>query len=186
MTHLEVQHKAGIFKRQIIQRRQNLSPDAQRSSNEKMKIRTTSQQTGSLGLSEEGIKEESGSSSFDEEDLRASESKKEFSSKKEESPFSSSSSSSFSSSASFQHSPSLFSPSSESRNYETIGELDWETHVHQNLPGLMDMDQDECIVWPRDSLFRYFELLEKLQYNLEERKRLQEFAVQALMNFEDK
>lgn len=83
--------------------------------------RTTSQQTGSLGLSEEGIKEESGSSSSDEEDLRASESKKEFSSKKEESPFSSSSSSSFSSSASFQHSPSLFSPSSESRNYETIG-----------------------------------------------------------------
>ncbi|KAI2573897.1 hypothetical protein G5576_011200, partial [Homo sapiens] len=28
----------------------------------------------------------------------------------------------------------------------------------------------------RDSLFRYFELLEKLQYNLEERKKLQEFA----------
>ncbi|XP_045439153.1 cation channel sperm-associated protein 2 isoform X2 [Pipistrellus kuhlii] len=150
MTHLEVQHKAGIFKRQIIQRRQNLSPDAQRSSNEKMKIRTTSQQIGSLGLSEESIKEESGSS-FSDEDLRASESKKEFSSKKEESPLSSSSSSS---SASFQHSPSLFSPSSESRNYETIGELDWETHVHQNLPGLMDMDQDECTVWPRDSLFR--------------------------------
>ena len=48
--------------------------------------------------------------------------------------------------------------------------------MHQNLPGLMDMDQDERVVWPRDSLFRYFELLEKLQYNLEERKRLQEFA----------
>lgn len=40
----------------------------------------------------------------------------------------------------------------------------------------MDMDQDERVVWPRDSLFRYFELLEKLQYNLEERKQLQEFA----------
>lgn len=40
----------------------------------------------------------------------------------------------------------------------------------------MDMDQDERVVWPRDSLFRYFELLEELQYNLEERKRLQEFA----------
>ncbi|MXQ86034.1 hypothetical protein E5288_WYG010201 [Bos mutus] len=58
-----------------------------------------------------------------------------------------------------------------------MGQLDWETHVHQNLPGLMDMDQDERVVWPRDSLFRYFELLEKLQYNLEERKQLQEFAV---------
>lgn len=101
---------------------------------------------------------------------------KESLSKKKKSSSSSSSSSSLSS---------LFS-SSESKNLDSIGQLDWETHVHQNLPGLMDMDQDECIVWPRDSLFRYFELLEKLQYNLEERKRLQEFAVQALMNFEDK
>ncbi|XP_076785725.1 cation channel sperm-associated protein 2 isoform X5 [Arvicanthis niloticus] len=67
-----------------------------------------------------------------------------------------------------------------------IENLDWETLVHENLPGLMDMDQDDRVVWPRDSLFRYFELLEKLQYNLEERKRLQEFAVQALMSFEDK
>uniref|UniRef100_A0A2K6GTA5 Cation channel sperm-associated protein 2 n=1 Tax=Propithecus coquereli TaxID=379532 RepID=A0A2K6GTA5_PROCO len=67
-----------------------------------------------------------------------------------------------------------------------IDQLDWETLVHQNLPGLMEMDQDDRVVWPRDSLFRYFELLEKLQYNLEERKKLQEFAVQALMNFEDK
>lgn len=40
----------------------------------------------------------------------------------------------------------------------------------------MEMDQDDRVVWPRDSLFRYFELLEKLQYNLEERKRLQQFA----------
>lgn len=48
--------------------------------------------------------------------------------------------------------------------------------MHENLPGLMHMDQDDRVVWPRDSLFRYFELLEKLQYNLEERKNLQEFA----------
>ncbi|XP_006883267.1 PREDICTED: cation channel sperm-associated protein 2 [Elephantulus edwardii] len=108
MTHLEVQHKAGIFKRQIIQRRQNLAPEVIRSSHSKTDSR-------------------------------------------------------------------LF-----------VCKLDWETHVHQNLPGLMEMDQEERVVWPRDSLFRYFELLEKLQYNLEERKRLQEFAVQALMNFEDK
>ncbi|XP_077795401.1 cation channel sperm-associated protein 2 isoform X6 [Macaca mulatta] len=56
-----------------------------------------------------------------------------------------------------------------------MGHLDWETLVHENLPGLLEMDQDDR-VWPRDSLFRYFELLEKLQYNLEERKKLQEFA----------
>lgn len=52
--------------------------------------------------------------------------------------------------------------------------------MHENLPGLMDMDQDDRVVWPRDSLFRYFELLEKLQYNIEERKKLQEFAGEEL------
>uniref|UniRef100_G3T559 Cation channel sperm associated 2 n=1 Tax=Loxodonta africana TaxID=9785 RepID=G3T559_LOXAF len=36
MTHLEVQHKAGIFKQQIIQRRQNLSPEAMKSSHSKI------------------------------------------------------------------------------------------------------------------------------------------------------
>ncbi|XP_032964446.1 cation channel sperm-associated protein 2 [Rhinolophus ferrumequinum] len=172
MTHLEVQYKADMFKRQIIQRRQNLSPEALRSSLSKMDARDTSQQGESLDLS--GAFQEESENSVTEESSRASESKrKESLPKKKKSSSSSSSLSSFLS-------------SSESRYFDSIGQLDWETHVHQNLPGLMDMDQDERVVWPRDSLFRYFELLEKLQYNLEERKRLQEFAVQALMNFEDK
>ncbi|KAF6128504.1 hypothetical protein HJG60_000122 [Phyllostomus discolor] len=169
MTHLEVQHKADIFKRQIIQRRQNLSPEALRSSLSKMDTRDINQQAESLDLSET-FKEES-ETGVTEEDIKASESKtKDFSTKKTKSASSS---------------PSSFS-SSKSKEVDSIGQLDWETHVHQNLPGLMDMDQEERVVWPRDSLFRYFELLEKLQYNLEERKRLQEFAVQALMNLEDK
>ncbi|XP_060227643.1 cation channel sperm-associated protein 2 isoform X2 [Meriones unguiculatus] len=82
--------------------------------------------------------------------------------------------------------PLLYLPSAPLQLIINTLKLDWETLVHENLPGLMDMDQDDRVVWPRDSLFRYFELLEKLQYNLEERKKLQEFAVQALMNFEDK
>uniref|UniRef100_A0A8C9KQV7 Cation channel sperm-associated protein 2 n=1 Tax=Panthera tigris altaica TaxID=74533 RepID=A0A8C9KQV7_PANTA len=163
MTHLEVQHKADIFKRQIIQRSAFpfSNPNA-------------SQQRGSLELST--AFEEESKHSADEEGSRASISKtKESLSKMKKSASSSSSSSSSSS-------------YSSSSYLDSIGKqrLDWETHVHQNLPGLMEMDQDDRVVWPRDSLFRYFEVLEKLQYNLEERKRLQEFAVQALMNFEDK
>ncbi|XP_011353319.1 cation channel sperm-associated protein 2 [Pteropus vampyrus] len=174
MTHLEVQHKADIFKRQIIQRRQNLSPEALRSSVSKI---DTSQQAESLDRSE--VFQVSKSAVIEENSgIYQSKSKPKM---KKSSSFSSFSSSSSSSSLS-----SFFSSSSESRRADSIGQLDWETHVHQNLPGLMDMDQDERVVWPRDSLFRYFELLEKLQYNLEERKQLQEFAVQALMNFEDK
>ncbi|XP_019580891.1 cation channel sperm-associated protein 2 isoform X3 [Rhinolophus sinicus] len=176
MTHLEVQYKAGMFKRQIIQRRQNLSPEALRSSLSKMDIRDTSQLGESLDIS--GAFQEESENSVTEESSRPSESKPKESLPKKKKSSSSPSSSSFLS-------------SSESRYFHSIdflhpGQLDWETHVHQNLPGLMDMDQDERVVWPRDSLFRYFELLEKLQYNLEERKQLQEFAVQALMNFEDK
>uniref|UniRef100_A0A452RIR9 Cation channel sperm-associated protein 2 n=1 Tax=Ursus americanus TaxID=9643 RepID=A0A452RIR9_URSAM len=169
MTHLEVQHKADIFKRQIIQR--SAAPFS--SSN-------ASQQRESLDLPKAF---EESKHSADEEHSRASELKRKKSlSKRKKS--SSSSSSSYSSSSS--SSSSFSSSSSDSRYLGSIGELDWETHVHQNLPGLMEMDQDDRVVWPRDSLFRYFELLEKLQYNLEERKRLQQFAVQALMNFEDK
>ncbi|XP_045305868.1 cation channel sperm-associated protein 2 isoform X2 [Leopardus geoffroyi] len=186
MTHLEVQHKADIFKRQIIQRRQNLSPEALRSSLSKMDSRDASQQRESLELST--AFEEESKHSADEEGSRASVSKTKESLSKMKKSASSSSSSSSSSSYSSSSSSSSFdsSSSSDSRYLDSIGQLDWETHVHQNLPGLMEMDQDDCVVWPRDSLFRYFELLEKLQYNLEERKRLQEFAVQALMNFEDK
>ncbi|XP_032199422.1 cation channel sperm-associated protein 2 isoform X3 [Mustela erminea] len=159
--------------------RQNLSPEVMRSSISKVDTRDPNQQRKSLVLP--AAFEEESQHSADEEGSRASALKiEEFSSKMKKSPSSSSSSSSYSSSSS------CYSSSSESRHLDPIGQLDWETHVHQNLPGLMEMDQDDRVVWPRDSLFRYFELLEKLQYNLEERKRLQQFAVQALMNFEDK
>lgn len=66
------------------------------------------------------------------------------------------------------------------------GILDWETYIHKNLPGLYAADEDEQVLWPRDSLFCYFELLEKLQHNLEERKELQQYMVLALSNLEDK
>ncbi|XP_062439964.1 cation channel sperm-associated protein 2 [Rhea pennata] len=65
-------------------------------------------------------------------------------------------------------------------------DLDWETYIHKNLQGLVDENEDVQVVWPRDSLFRYLELLEQLQYNLEDRKKLQKYAVLTLMNLEDK
>uniref|UniRef100_A0A8C6Q9X6 Cation channel sperm-associated protein 2 n=1 Tax=Nannospalax galili TaxID=1026970 RepID=A0A8C6Q9X6_NANGA len=80
------------------------------------------------------------------------------------------------------------SSTSSSASYDSFfptDKLDWETLVHENLPGLMDMDQDDRVVWPRDSLFRYFELLENLQYNIEERKKLQEFAGKDLTQFQE-
>uniref|UniRef100_G1SEV0 Cation channel sperm-associated protein 2 n=1 Tax=Oryctolagus cuniculus TaxID=9986 RepID=G1SEV0_RABIT len=148
ITHLEVQHKADIFKRQIIQR--FVFPF----SNPILFLKgfLTSFPPKPLDT---------------EEDIAASVSKtKESLSVIKEYPYSSSASSV----------ASVCSSSFETTYPDAIDQLDWETLVHQNLPGLMEMDQDDRVVWPRDSLFRYFELLEMLQYNLEERKKLQEFA----------
>uniref|UniRef100_A0A8B9PLP1 Cation channel sperm associated 2 n=1 Tax=Apteryx owenii TaxID=8824 RepID=A0A8B9PLP1_APTOW len=64
--------------------------------------------------------------------------------------------------------------------------VDWETYIHKNLQGLIDENEDVQVLWPRDSLFRYLELLEQLQYNLEDRKKLQKYAVLTLMNLEEK
>ncbi|XP_032153539.1 cation channel sperm-associated protein 2 isoform X1 [Sapajus apella] len=176
MAHREVQVKADMFKRQIIQRRKNVSREALRSTHGKTddSSRGAIQQKESLDLSE--VSEVESIYETTEADVITSASKPEetLSNKKE-----------YQSSSSVSSTSSSDASSSESRFSESVGHLDWETLVHENLPGLMEMDQDDR-VWPRDSLFRYFELLEKLQYNLEERKKLQDFAVQALMNLEDK
>uniref|UniRef100_K7FSF4 Cation channel sperm associated 2 n=1 Tax=Pelodiscus sinensis TaxID=13735 RepID=K7FSF4_PELSI len=55
-------------------------------------------------------------------------------------------------------------------------QVDWETYIHQNLQSLVEVDEEGQVVWPSDSLFRYLELLEQLQHNLEEHKRLQHYA----------
>ncbi|XP_054988708.1 cation channel sperm-associated protein 2 [Sorex araneus] len=170
MEHLEVQQKADLFKQQIIQRRQNLIPDGLRSITSKLDTRT-SQQEGTLSVAEGKMYTDS-----DNKDSSSSMSASKEIKQNGKRSASSTVSGSFRSATSYD----------DSIQFDTPGYLDWETHVHQNLPGLMEMDQEESIVWPRDSLFRYFELLEKLQYNLEERKKLQDFAVQALMSFEDK
>lgn len=47
---------------------------------------------------------------------------------------------------------------------------------------MQQQEEDEQVFWPRDSLFRYFELMEMLQYNLDARKRLQSMAGEAQRN----
>ncbi|CAH6787997.1 Catsper2 [Phodopus roborovskii] len=196
MTHLEVQYKADIFKRQIIQRETSqgkasedlLEPskgselsdaeksdsdtsdaersDAQRSDAERSDTQRSDAQRSDAQRSDaqRSDTERSGAEVDDAEKDEAEKGQKKSS---KTNVYSSSSSSSSSSSTSY---------SSFLVDLDYDDKLDWETLVHENLPGLMDMDQDDRVVWPRDSLFRYFELLEKLQYNLEERKKLQEFA----------
>ncbi|XP_015198998.1 cation channel sperm-associated protein 2 isoform X3 [Lepisosteus oculatus] len=66
-----------------------------------------------------------------------------------------------------------------------VAEKDWETYVEENIAVMREQEEDEKVTWPRALLFRYFELLEQLQHNLDERKRLQNVAVQALLNFHD-
>ena len=46
--------------------------------------------------------------------------------------------------------------------------LDWEKMVHNNLQMLVNSPAET--LWPRDTLFRYFQLMEALQENLQERQ----------------
>ncbi|XP_075431613.1 cation channel sperm-associated protein 2 [Ascaphus truei] len=80
--------------------------------------------------------------------------------------------------------PQIRNPDSQSsQNIEP--EVDWDTFVHKNLPILKEQYEDDRTTWPRDSLFKYFELMEQLQSNLDERKKLQQYAAQMLLNLHD-
>uniref|UniRef100_UPI00398E44EA cation channel sperm-associated protein 2-like isoform X2 n=1 Tax=Pristiophorus japonicus TaxID=55135 RepID=UPI00398E44EA len=80
------------------------------------------------------------------------------------------------------------SGSTGSHTTETIdarGSKDWSSYVRKNIKLVKSNSAREKVIWPRDSLFRYYELLEQLQHNLEERKNLQLLAAQALLNMHD-
>ncbi|KAL7864084.1 hypothetical protein AOLI_G00155040 [Acnodon oligacanthus] len=52
-------------------------------------------------------------------------------------------------------------------------EVDWESKVTQYLEIIKEQEEDDQeVVWPRDTLFRYYALMEELHRNLEEKKRL--------------
>ncbi|XP_031420931.1 cation channel sperm-associated protein 2 [Clupea harengus] len=70
-------------------------------------------------------------------------------------------------------------------NVYSTNDKDWETYVEENMMVMQEQEVDEQVFWPRDSLFRYFELLEMLQHNLDVRTRLQSLAAQAILNLHD-
>ncbi|XP_006234922.1 cation channel sperm-associated protein 2 isoform X2 [Rattus norvegicus] len=232
MTHLEVQYKADIFKRRIIQRRQQSeslrgtsqgkvseditetseATDEEKSEAEESEEEKSEEEKSDVEKSDEEKNDEEKSDEEENDEEKSDVEKSDEEKNDEEKGYTekvysgrtfverSYAERSFAGKAENEKVQKELkekaypgSPPNSSSHDEAFAaddtyleNLDWETLVHENLPGLMDMDQDDRVVWPRDSLFRYFELLESLQYNLEERKRLQEFAVQALMNFEDK
>ncbi|XP_057308446.1 cation channel sperm-associated protein 2-like [Hydractinia symbiolongicarpus] len=59
----------------------------------------------------------------------------------------------------------------------------WNATVRLNLHNLANSTKET--LWPRDTLFRYFQLMEALQDNLAERQQLQLLAVQAMSNMHD-
>jgi len=69
----------------------------------------------------------------------------------------------------------------ETENYpECSG---WNNTVRMNLNNLANNNKET--LWPRDTLFRYFQLMEALQDNLAERSQLQQLAVLAVSNLHD-
>ncbi|EHB18411.1 Cation channel sperm-associated protein 2, partial [Heterocephalus glaber] len=163
MAHLAAQHKADVLKLQILRRRQNLSFTTLRSSHSKINPREVRRHRMSLDFQEASSEKEFKNSAVEKDLTVSSKLTKESLIKREES----SSSSTTSSSSEYGDTQEAFLPTDQ---------LDWENLVHQNLPELLEMDRDEYTLWPRNLLLRYLELLEELQYNLEERKELQQLA----------
>ncbi|XP_036413771.1 cation channel sperm-associated protein 2-like [Colossoma macropomum] len=77
------------------------------------------------------------------------------------------------------------SPASSSHHPPDEIDVDWETKVMEYLDVVKEQEETEQVVWPRDTLFRYYELMEELQRNLEEKKRLHHLKIQALLSLHD-
>ncbi|XP_071794192.1 cation channel sperm-associated protein 2-like [Asterias amurensis] len=59
----------------------------------------------------------------------------------------------------------------------------WEKLVHDNMQLLLKTPSET--LWPRDTLFRYFQLMESLQENLQERQDLMDLSYHALLQIFD-
>lgn len=60
---------------------------------------------------------------------------------------------------------------------------DWQKTIEGNLHHFQRCPMET--LWPRDTLFKYFQLMEKLQENLVERKQLNRLLVEALLQVHD-
>uniref|UniRef100_A0A671P351 Cation channel sperm-associated protein 2-like n=1 Tax=Sinocyclocheilus anshuiensis TaxID=1608454 RepID=A0A671P351_9TELE len=64
-------------------------------------------------------------------------------------------------------------------------ELEWDMGLEAFIQAAEFQDDCETECWREDNLHRYFELMEKLQCNLEEMDRLQDILVQAFLNLHE-
>ena len=60
---------------------------------------------------------------------------------------------------------------------------EWQKTVVENLENLAKEEATFC--WPRDSLFRYFLMMEAMQENLKERQELMNLATEAVLHVAD-
>lgn len=52
--------------------------------------------------------------------------------------------------------------------------LDWETYVEENIQAMWLQKEDEKVMWPKDLLLHYFEMMKTLQNILDTRMQLQD------------
>ncbi|XP_065828370.1 cation channel sperm-associated protein 2-like [Oscarella lobularis] len=60
---------------------------------------------------------------------------------------------------------------------------DWTKMVHENLTALSSNSKET--LWPRDTLFRYYQLMEEMQESIHEYEELQKLAASALLKLHD-
>ncbi|XP_072543744.1 cation channel sperm-associated protein 2-like [Salminus brasiliensis] len=60
-------------------------------------------------------------------------------------------------------------------------EVNWDAFVTEKMQGI-DEQEVQRMIWPRETLLEFLELMEKLQENVEERRKLQKLEVQSYLN----
>ncbi|XP_043084780.1 cation channel sperm-associated protein 2-like [Puntigrus tetrazona] len=74
------------------------------------------------------------------------------------------------------------SPNVNSDGHTSRHELEWDKGLEAFIQAAEFQDDCETECWREDNLYRYFQLMEKLQHNLEETDRLQDILVQGFLN----
>ncbi|GBG79341.1 hypothetical protein CBR_g29491 [Chara braunii] len=79
--------------------------------------------------------------------------------------------------------PMRFAAAASAMGYPNDGGLEWSTALRQ-LRAIITLHATEAL-WPKDTLFRYLQIMEKLQESLKEYQKLQHLAAMTLHSIQD-
>ena len=77
----------------------------------------------------------------------------------------------------------MYAVYSLANEYVIVGSSHWELAVQIHMNKIKGYPKES--LWPRDILFRYYQLQERLQENIQERKEILDLFMQCMVNDHD-